>query len=109
MTWKVHTRYDVGIDTTRMLIVRENWDGTRDYVRPLELHQLKGVLGPSDFTVSDDSRFVTKDFLRAMMNEAWNMGMRPDGFGDTSLQVKALTEHKDDLRTLLFANMGVVK
>lgn len=43
-----------------------------------------------------------EQFLRAALNAAWGLGMRPDGFNDTTEQVKAIKEHLADMRRLVF-------
>lgn len=41
-------------------------------------------------------------FLQACLNHAWEIGLRPTGFHDTTEQVKAIRDHLADMRTLVF-------
>lgn len=40
-------------------------------------------------------------FLQAALNEAWRLGMRPEGFLDTTNQVAALSAHLADMRMIV--------
>jgi hypothetical protein len=48
-------------------------------------------------------------FLRAALNAAWGMGMRPDGFEDTRESMKATNKHLEDMRAITFGKLGVTK
>lgn len=48
-------------------------------------------------------------FLRAALNCAWDMGMRPDGFDDTREATKSLNRHLEDMRAITFSKLGVEK
>lgn len=41
-------------------------------------------------------------FLQAMMDHAWEIGLRPAGFADVPLQTRALMDHLHDMRALVF-------
>lgn len=42
------------------------------------------------------------EFLQAVLDHAWEVGMRPRGFSDVPLQVEALKRHLADMRALAF-------
>lgn len=44
----------------------------------------------------------TKEFCQAIMDEAWNEGMRPTGFTDVKNETTAIKYHLEDMRKLVF-------
>lgn len=46
-------------------------------------------------------------FLQAMLNAAWEAGLRPDGYKDIAGQMQAIREHRDDMRTIAFNKLGI--
>lgn len=52
-----------------------------------------GLLGDSSFEQTDD-------FLRAIMDVAWDAGLRPTGFEDHTNELKATRYHLEDMRLL---------
>lgn len=48
-------------------------------------------------------------FLRAALNAAWEIGLRPDGFNDTRESMKATNAHLQDMRALAFHKIGAQK
>lgn len=42
------------------------------------------------------------EFLQTVLNHAWEIGLRPVGFDDTTRQVGAMENHLHDLRALIF-------
>lgn len=49
------------------------------------------------------------EFLRACLNAAWDIGLRPDGYHDTRESMKATDAHLQDMRALAFGKLGVEK
>ena len=52
-----------------------------------------GLLGALSFEETDD-------FLRAIMDTAWEAGLRPTGFADHTNELKATRFHLEDMRLL---------
>jgi hypothetical protein len=52
---------------------------------------------------------IGDEFLRACMNAAWEIGMRPDGYHDVRENMKATDAHLQDMRALAFGKLGVEK
>jgi hypothetical protein len=50
-----------------------------------------------------------EQFLRACLNAAWEIGLRPDGYNDTRESMKATDAHLQDMRALVFGKFGVEK
>jgi hypothetical protein len=105
MTWKIYTRRG-DWDTTRHLLIQKG-DGL--YVAPLTIVEVPDHLIPMDtlstMRRSDDD---VEGFLRASLNCAWELGMRPDGFLDTTESMAATRKHLEDMRALAAAAHGVV-
>lgn len=49
------------------------------------------------------------DFLQAVLDCAWNNGLRPTGFEHTAEIVAAKDRHLQDMRTIAFAKLNVEK
>lgn len=49
------------------------------------------------------------EFLKAALDCAWALGLRPDGFSDTTEQVRAMDRHLQDMRAITFAKLSVEK
>ena len=47
-----------------------------------------------------DYAHETDDFLRAIVDAAWDAGIRPTGFGDHTNELKATRYHLEDMRLL---------
>ncbi len=58
------------------------------------------VMGVNDFG---------EEFLRAMLNAAWDIGLRPDGFNDTREGMAAKDQHLQDMRAITFGKLGIEK
>jgi hypothetical protein len=73
-------------------------DGNRLVSVPLVFkpHMLGTVTDPVVPTGDGD------DFLQTVLDHAWDIGMRPTGFGDTTREVSALRAHLEDMRHLAF-------
>lgn len=52
-----------------------------------------------------DETFPVKPFMQAIMNEAWEHGMRPTGFKDVQNETVAIRYHLEDMRKLAFKGM----
>lgn len=48
-------------------------------------------------------------FLRAALNCAWEMGLRPDGYLDTRESMRGMKAHLEDMRALTFKLSGTSK
>jgi hypothetical protein len=102
--WKIVTRRDGFTDNIEVLIRHDDLN-----VLPLQFaHRTPGeIIGPTLV----DSRTEIEDgatgFLRAALNAAWELGMRPDGFNDTTEAMKATRQHLDDMRTIAFNRLNI--
>lgn len=79
------------------------------------------LLGSMTFSVLSESQYIGQEgatipgrmphlgsgvggneFLQAVLDHAWSLGMRPVGFLDTPNQIAAMRDHMHDLRALIF-------
>lgn len=80
-------------------------DGTRGDVQPLNfVTRTPGEVSKPVFVPPDGEAF-----LRAALNAAWEIGLRPDGFHDTRESMKATNAHLQDMRALAFHKTGAMK
>lgn len=50
-----------------------------------------------------------EEFLRACLNTAWDLGLRPDGYMDVRESMKATAAHLQDMRAIAFGKLNVEK
>ncbi|HEY2068250.1 MAG TPA: hypothetical protein VGG48_01750 [Rhizomicrobium sp.] len=48
-----------------------------------------------------------RQFLQAALDAAWDLGLRPQGFKDHTLETAALRSHLDDMRTIVGTKLEV--
>jgi hypothetical protein len=53
-------------------------------------------------TIGETRRGDGEAFLQACLDHAWEIGLRPSGFNDTTQQVAAIKSHLNDMRALVF-------
>lgn len=104
MTWKVFVEHQPWKHfATRLHVVREAPGGLRQYIRTtFETYQegaeiigfdglLGAVPGPPD---------EVREFLQAMSDAAWEMGIKPKQIEDNRNELKAVKDHLEDMRFL---------
>ncbi len=50
-----------------------------------------------------------RDLLQAMLDAAWDHGMRPSGYSDVAEAMKASDAHLQDMRAIAFHKIGAPK
>lgn len=50
-----------------------------------------------------------KEFMQAMLDRAWSLGLRPAGFHDVPNTMAATNRHLEDMRTLVFRTLNMEK
>lgn len=103
--WKIHAKRSFVTDNHEVVILK----GDRIARITLEPFDPSAELVP---TIVDDRVFMDDGgvpFLRAALNAAWEMGLRPDGFDDTRESMKATNRHLEDMRSIAFGKLGVEK
>jgi hypothetical protein len=109
--WTIHAGYHVGTDQYDIHIKF----GDR-FALPIQFGEPRIYPPPAfigtetDFDKLRQDGFRVPDgmsFLRAALNAAWEMGLRPDGYEDTRESLEAISSHLEDMRTLAFASAKV--
>jgi hypothetical protein len=97
MTLTVRSHWEPFSDQRRVLIVDLQRDGSRAYAKPLVFEKAEPGSYVREATIEDGD-----EFLQAVLNHAWEIGLRPAGFNDTTQQVAAIKDHLSDMRALVF-------
>ena len=92
----------------RLAILAELEDGSIAVAQPLQFMRHNPGQMP-EFTVDQSavSGYDARAVLQAFLDHAWEIGMRPSGFADTTEQVGAIKAHLADMRALVFTGRGV--
>lgn len=100
--WKVRARYAPWMDGEEVVIFKGQ-NIVRFTLEPFDPHGF--VTEPTVRSHQDDGN----SFLRAVLNAAWELGLRPDGFDDTRESMAATKQHLEDMRALAFYKIGAEK
>lgn len=99
MTWKVYVQYEPWRHASALHILREERDATV-FVKNMTMERVDhGGAIVSDGAINGRPEEID-DFLRAMMNAAWERGLRPDGYENHTNELAAVRFHLDDMRKL---------
>ena len=105
MAWKVYIEDQPAWHSSRIHMANVRDDGKVDIVQPLTLETFKqGVLitaaDHGGLLGEDTSRAECEEFLRAIMDCAWEIGIRPNKFKDYTNELSATRYHLEDMRLL---------
>jgi hypothetical protein len=102
MTILVRSHQNYMNDDRDVAIFVRNPDGSRLLAAPLVFAPLdERVMTPPTISAAGGS-VSGKQFLQAALDHAWEAGLRPAGFNDTTNQVAAIKDHLADMRALVF-------
>lgn len=103
-TFKTHLEYSLGIGGQKLAIMQVD-HRERTFVQPFTLKTF-----PAHVAVPDNELFclqdkpwgeeTVKNFLQAMMDQAWEIGLRPKGLKDQTGELAAVRYHLEDMRRL---------
>lgn len=100
MSWKVYARFEPMLAGHSIYLIHEGFEG-RGIVKTIELE----TLGRHGAVVSGSQQVIPPDeveeFLRACMDAAWELGLRPTGFKDHTNELTAVRYHLEDMRYLV--------
>lgn len=107
-TWRFRAdRTDYG-NGLALFITRGDYDrdDAIDVVTGVTIERMGGgfMTPPSPIAERD-----AEAFLRAALNCAWELGLRPDGLDDTREQIAATRKHLEDMRAIAFHKVGATK
>ena len=96
--WNVFARYEPMYAGHSLHIINDTRDG-RYYVKRIEMERIDPgtSIAISDQPVPMEE---VEDFLRACMDAAWEIGMRPTGYEEHKQEVSAVGYHLEDERKL---------
>lgn len=103
--WRIHAKRSFVTDNHEVVILNG------DMIARITLERFDPTL-PVIPTLVDDRRFMDDGhtpFMRAALNAAWEMGLRPDGFDDTRESMKATNRHLEDMRSIAFGKLSIEK
>lgn len=104
----VHSERIIQTGELAVALLAKQADGTTGLAMPLVFHQLADGhrIEPSEYTLNGRGEWepVGREFLQAVLDHAWAIGMRPIGYhGSGSPEiVKAMNDHLQDMRKLVF-------
>ncbi len=97
--WKVWAQWSPVQADYEMVLIREDVDGTRAVVTDIQFEKIDrhglATKQPQLFGCGE-----SEDFLRAVMDAAWENGIRPTGFKDHTKELTAVRYHLEDMRLL---------
>ena len=96
--WKVHTQYEPYYAGHSMWMLHEDHLG-RSIVKRIEMESIvEGQTSQSgEQPIPMDQ---VEDFIRAVMDAGWEMGLRPTGYENHENELKATRDHLQDMRVL---------
>ncbi len=99
--WKAYLEDQPWMGRRCLHLARTEPAGTRGLVQALTLGNVRpGELAPESAGVLGDMSEETDDFLRAIIDAAWEHGIRPTGFQDHTNELTAVRFHLEDMRLL---------
>ena len=108
MTTKAFLKHEVYTDDFSLYMRDTAHDGRVSYLKSVTFEAGE----PHDFRepiLSHDLQMPVRDFAQAIMDAAWDAGLRPTGFADVKNETAAIRAHLTDMRQLVFAKLNVDK
>ena len=106
MAWKVYLQEFARFGSVgfKMYVGRESHDGSMDVLCSPMIHRVEpaSMLDEKDVFLYDISGFGenVRQFLQAMSDAAWEIGIKPKQIEDNSNELKATKFHLEDMRSL---------
>lgn len=102
MKIKAYLQYERGWDNFSLYLKGEEFNGQNYNFGSLQIISAERHDFLKPFIDASVVGINAKDFMQAIMDEAWKNGMRPTGFEDIENETKAIRNHLNDMRTLVF-------
>ena len=101
----------------RMLLVSNPIEASIDFILYSEGDTGRNVAGPLTLKFIERGGYVSDptfrlgkeeamDFLRSVMDQAWELGVRPTGYDN---DLGATKQHLEDMRSISFHKLGITK
>lgn len=101
--WFVHLNYRPEALVTDLFLLAEMEDGGTYVAKPIILEETARhgiVREPTLVLANHGFGSASSDFLQAMVDAAWNVGIRPSGVKDLEGTLGAVRFHLEDMRKL---------
>lgn len=113
MSFRAFVQYNVGIDGYTVAVCEENpYENSRSFLTSIEFTKFsKGELVPRETVELFGGDFGgerAREFLQAMMNAAWEIGIRPSSAQDQRNELAAVRYHLEDMRKIALGSMKPV-
>lgn len=102
MTILVRSQRHDFVDGRDVALIIQHEDGSRSVSRPLIFDHIDANSAINPPTISASGPVSGTDFLQAALDHAWEIGMRPVGFLDTTNEIATIKAHLADMRALVF-------
>lgn len=105
-TWKAFVQFEPWSGRERLHLARfRNEAGQADVVEPFTLKTYREGESRTDSGAAIEGmswgdKGEVRQFLRAVMTAGWELGIRPDGFEDSTRELKAVRDHLADMRKI---------
>lgn len=104
MTIRARLNYEYGYDSFSLWITDKRPNGELYFLKIETIQSNLAGANAQPFIAVDNPVFESREFCQAIMDAAWEEGIRPKGFRDIKNETTALKSHLDDMRRLVFAN-----
>jgi len=101
MSWRTWVSTDFLYGRTRLAIFRKTDMGRTECITPFVIRALDNAVQTSDgdFAMIAEPGEVNA-FLQAMLDAAWEQGLRPQGYVEKTDELAAVRYHLEDMRHL---------
>lgn len=111
MTFRVQARFDLPTNDFEIFIMHSRPDGGRSLVKSLTMYSVApGVaVPPNAGRILAPELGTQRELLQALLDGAWESGLRPTGYGNVAEALRASDAHLQDMRAIAFGKLGVIK
>lgn len=111
MTFRVQARFDLPTNDLEIFIMHSRPDGGRSIVTSLTMYSMApGIMPPPTAGhIIAPELGTQREFMQAMLDGAWEAGLRPTGYGNVAEELRASDGHLQDMRAIAFGKLGIEK
>ena len=107
MSTRVRIQEDFASQDIQMMVM--HYAGHRDtYAMRItfEPHASAAMMLPEQYTRPENGPPL-RELVQSIMDEAWDNGFRPSGYGDLKESTQAIRGHLSDMRLIAFHKLGI--
>lgn len=100
--WRVHVKKEPWRDDVGIYILRDSFVGGKDSIAFVKAFEMK-KMHEGDLMEEPSLKMLSgeaHEFLQAMVNAAWGVGIKPTAMEDSANELKATKYHLEDMRKL---------